>query len=132
MREKMKNEIQQSSKSYLGLLAIGLFAVLWLMPVSRPSFQWNTITERIIIVMVYVFAIAFLVIGILLIFYHRSSNHYQELAKMNQSLLESKERYYQMMLEKEEETRRFRHDMSAHVTCVKQLLTEEINNCETQ
>lgn len=126
MGEKVKNEVQQSSGLYLGLLAMGVFAATWfIMPVSHLNFQWNRITERVITVMVYVFAIVFFIVGILLIFYHRSSNHYQELAKMNQNLLESKERYYQMVLEKEEETRRFRHDMSAHVTCVKQLLRDE-------
>lgn len=126
MREVVKKEAQQSSKLYLGLLGIGLFASLWFMiPVSHLNFQWDKIAEQVITVMVYVFAIVFFIVGILLIFYHRSSNHYQELAKLNQKLLESKERYYQMMLEKEEETRRFRHDVSSHVTCVKQLLKEE-------
>lgn len=126
MGEMVKNAVQQSNGLYLGLLAIGLFAATWfIMPVSNLNFQLNIITERIITVMIYVFALLFLIIGILLVFYQRSSRHYQELANMNQSLLESKERYYQMMLEKEEETRRFRHDMSSHVTCVKQLLKEE-------
>lgn len=125
MGEVVKNEVQQSSSLYLGLFIIGLLAATWfIMPFSHLNFQWNIITERVIIVMVFLFAFVFLVIGILLIFYHRSSNHYQERAKMNQSLLESKERYYQMMLEKEEETRRFRHDISSHVTCVKQLLKD--------
>lgn len=124
--KKVKSEVQRSNRFYLGLLAIGLLAATWfIMPISRLTFEWDRITERVIIIMVFVFAIAFLVIGLLLIFYHRSSNHYQELAKMNQNLLEAKERYYQMMLEKEEETRRFRHDVSSHVTCVKQLLREE-------
>ena len=126
MGELVKNEVQQSSRLYLGLLIIGLSAALWfIMPVSHPSLQWNVIEEQILWLTVYIFIIVFLTVGILLVFYHRSSNHYQELAEMNQNLLESKERYYQMMLEKEEETRRFRHDMSAHVTCVKQLLRDE-------
>lgn len=125
MGERVKHGVQQSSRLYLGLLIIGLAAALWfIMPFSHPSFQWNVIAEQVIIIMVYVFIIVFLIVGILLVFYQRSSNHYQELAKMNQSLLESKERYYQMVLEKEEETRRFRHDISAHITCVKQLLKD--------
>lgn len=125
MGEVVKDAVQQSSGLYLWLLTIGLSAALWfIMPISRPSFQWNAIEEQVLWLTVYIFIIVFLVIGILLVFYHRSSNHYQELAKMNQNLLESKERYYQMVLEKEEETRRFRHDISSHVTCVKQLLRD--------
>lgn len=124
--ERIKREVQKTNGFFLGLLAIGLLAASWfIMPVSYLDFQWDKITEYIIIFMVFTFAIVFLIAGILLVFYHRSSTHYQELAKMNQNLLESRERYYQMLLEKEEETRRFRHDMASHVTCVKQLLREE-------
>lgn len=123
---KIKSEVQQFNRFFLGLLSIGLLAATWfIMPVSHLSFEWDIITQQVTVVMVFTFILLFLVGGILLLFYHRSSNHYQELSKLNQSLLESKERYYQMMLEKEEETRRFRHDMSSHVTCVKQLLREE-------
>ena len=126
LSEKIKSEVQQFNRFFLGLLLIGLLASTWfIMPVSHLSFQWDKITEWITIATVFIFALVFLVIGILLIFYHRSSIHYQELAELNQKLLTSKERYYQIMLEKEEETRRFRHDMSSHVTCVKQLLKEE-------
>ena len=126
MGEVVKEVVQQLNGLYFGLLAIGLFAATWfIMPVSNLNFQLNIITEHIITIMIYVFAFLFLVIGFLLFFYQRSSRHYQELAKMNQSLLESKERYYRMMLQKEEETRRFRHDMSAHVACVKQYLSDE-------
>lgn len=122
----VKNAVQQSSSLCLCLLAIGLSAALWFtMPITRPSLQWSAIEEDVLWFTVYIFIVIFLAVGILLIFYHRSSNHYQELAKMNQNLLESKERYYQMVLEKEEETRRFRHDMSSHIICVKQLLREE-------
>lgn len=124
--EKIKYEVQQSNRFLLGLLAIGLFAATWfMMPVSHIDFKWDRITEYVVVIMVFVFAIVFAIAGILLLFYHRTSHHYQELAGLNQSLLESRERYYQMLLEKEEETRRFRHDMSSHVTCVKQLLREE-------
>ena len=125
MGEKIKYEVQKSNRLLLGLLAIGLLAATWfILPVSHIDFAWDRITEQVVVVMAFTFVIVFAVAGILLLFYHHSSNHYQELAKMNQSLLESKERYYQMVLEKEEETRRFRHDISAHVTCVKQLLRD--------
>lgn len=124
--ETIKSEVQQSNGFFLGLLTIGLLAATWfMMPVSHLSFEWDIITQQVTVVMVFTFILLFLVGGVLLIFYHRSSNHYQELARLNQSLLESRERYFQMLLEKEEETRRFRHDMSSHITCVKQLLREE-------
>lgn len=126
MGEKIKSEVQQTKGFFLGLLAVGLLAATWfILPVSHLDFQWDIITEHVIIVMVFAFVIVFFVAGILLIFYQRASHHYQELAKLNQNLLESREKYYQMLLEKEEETRRLRHDMSSHVTCVKQLLREE-------
>jgi len=124
--ETIKSEVQQSNGFFLGLLTIGLLAATWfMMPVSHLSFEWDIITQQVTVVMVFTFILLFLVGGVLLLFYHRSSNHYQELARLNQSLLESRERYYQMVLEKEEETRRFRHDMSSHITCVKQLLKED-------
>lgn len=44
---------------------------------------------------------------------------------MNQKLLASQEQYYQMLLEKENETRRFRHDITNHMLCLDVLLKEQ-------
>ena len=48
----------------------------------------------------------------------------KHIAEINQKLLYSQEKYYRMLLEKENETRKFRHDISNHILCVDALLKE--------
>ncbi len=117
--------MHNSSRMYLVLFAIGLTAVLLSMtPVFGDGFHWSERTLTAVAVLILVFAVMFLVMGIFLIYNSNAKRYYKEVATVNQNLLESKERYYQMLLEKEEETRRFRHDISSHLTCVKRLLEE--------
>lgn len=119
-------DIHNSSRMYLFLFAIGLTAVLFSMtPVFGEGFRWSKRTLTVVVVSILVFAVMFLVMGIFLIYNSNAKRYYKEVATVNQNLLESKERYYQMLLEKEEETRGFRHDISSHLTCVKRLLEED-------
>lgn len=119
-------DMHNSGRMYLVLFAIGLVAVLFSMtPVSGEGFRWSERMLTVVVVSILVFAVMFLVMGVFLIYNSNAKRYYKEMAKVNQNLLESKERYYQMLLEKEEETRRFRHDISSHLTCVKRLLEED-------
>jgi len=123
---KGNQQIHNSSRLYLALFAIGLTAVLFFMtPIFGEGFRWSKRTLTVVVVSILVFAVMFLIMGIFLIYNSNAKRYYKEVAKMNQDLLDSTERYYQMLLEKEEETRRFRHDISSHLTCLKRLLEEK-------
>ena len=47
-----------------------------------------------------------------------SKNHYKEIADINERLLKSKENYYTMLLQKDRDTIKFRHDISKHLNCM--------------
>lgn len=48
-----------------------------------------------------------------------------KVAIINEKLLETQADYYKMLLEKEDETRKFRHDMSNHIICIDALSQEK-------
>jgi len=123
---KGNQQIHNSGRLYLVLFAIGLsVAILSMTPVSAEDFRWSKGMLNVVAVSILVFAVMFLVMGIFLIYNNNAKRYYKEVATVNQNLLESTERYYQMLLEKEEETRRFRHDISSHLSCIKRLLEED-------
>lgn len=73
----------------------------------------------------YVLGILFLALGIMLNYMIRSKKRYQHLAAVNERLLRLQNDYYQEQLEKDAELRKFRHDISNHLVCVRALLREQ-------
>lgn len=63
---------------------------------------------------------------VLYMFYIKNKNAwYKEQIRFSQEWLEYQKKYYESLLEKETETKRFRHDVMAHLNCVLGLLREE-------
>lgn len=122
---KIRLEVQNSSRFYLLLF---LFAQLWaslcMISVKFVTFNWNVKTECLIMLSVSAFSVIVLLLGILLIYNNNAKRHYKRVAEINRRFVESQERYYQMLLEKESETRMFRHDITNHIMCVDALLEE--------
>ncbi len=54
-----------------------------------------------------------------------SKNYYKGISEINQKLIKSQEQYYMMLLQKEEETRKFRHDINNHLNCMRLLFEEK-------
>ena len=75
-----------------------------------------------------VFAFCGILFLILFIFYVEDANKKMKTSLETEKLLmETQKRYYQIMLEKAEDTRRFRHDFLNHITCLKGLIEKEDN-----
>jgi sensor histidine kinase regulating citrate/malate metabolism len=57
-------------------------------------------------------------------------HHYREIAGITESIRKNQEKYFRLLLSKEEETKRFRHDFNNHLYSIKYLLesgkTEEL------
>lgn len=53
-----------------------------------------------------------------------TNSRYQTLLKMNEEFLDAKNKYYEMLSKKDEETRRFRHDIKNHILCLQKLYNE--------
>lgn len=118
-------EIHTKGRVYLWLFLGGITASsIAMLPLDNDDFEWSMGNVILFVIPSIVFAVLFLVMGILLVYNNSAKQHYKEVARVNQNLVEAQGRYYQMLLGKEEETRRFRHDMSSHLICVKRLLEE--------
>lgn len=69
--------------------------------------------------------IAFLLVVCYLFYIKNKNARYEEQVRFSQNSLEYQKKYYESLLEKEWETKRFRHDVRAHLNCVLGLLQEE-------
>lgn len=105
----------------LGALTVDLLMVIGSVRYAAPyvnSRKFTTISEMLIIVSH--FGIAVLA---MFVFYVKNSNdNYKKLLETESQLRKLQKCNYEVMLAKEEETRRFRHDISNHVLCLKNLI----------
>ena len=123
-KRKEKNIIVSNVKSlYMILLAVGLLtATFYMAPFVIEGFADSDNIRRMIGVSVAITGILFLIIGVLLLYNYSSKQHYKNIAEMNDRLLQMQKNYYQVLLDKEVETRRFRHDISNHIICIDELM----------
>ncbi len=63
-------------------------------------------------------SVIFLLTGIIMLMNYMSKNHYKNISEINDKLIKSQEQYYLMLLQKDEETKRFRHDIKNHINCM--------------
>lgn len=71
--------------------------------------------------------LSILSIGFLMAFVFYTRFNYEKMKRMlktEEKLQQQQVQYYEMLLEKEEATRRYRHDMSKHLICLKDLIHE--------
>lgn len=61
------------------------------------------------------------VLCVLLILKSNENEYLKNVDSINQHLLETQEKYYVMLLEKEDETKAFRHDIRKHIYCLNDL-----------
>ncbi|MCH5348995.1 MAG: GHKL domain-containing protein [Oscillospiraceae bacterium] len=62
--------------------------------------------------------IIFLILSVVMIVNYTSKNHYKNISEINENLLKSQENYYTMLLQKDRDTIKFRHDISNHINCM--------------
>lgn len=60
----------------------------------------------------------------LLIYFRKRMDEKNQLLAMERSMKESQNSYYRLLLEKEEETRKFRHDFNNHSYCIRELIQQ--------
>ncbi len=68
-----------------------------------------------------------LIVAIILIFYQRYRNIrsekelYKREVDLQQKMFKQQKKYYQLMIEKDREIKKFRHDISSHIRCISEL-----------
>lgn len=125
---KMQNAddyMNSTGSVYLFLLIVGEFsALLFISPFSLINYHDSFRNNVLVLSGACVLGVLFTIIGILLLYNNNSKLHYKRLTEINSKRLEMQEEYYKMLLKKENETRRFRHDIANHLLCIDTLLKE--------
>lgn len=123
--QSTQESLHNSNVLYIVLFVIGQIAsLIFITPFTLNEYKSNLRNNQIVAFSVCILGLLFLVFGVLLIYNNNYKNYYKHIAEINQKLLYSQEKYYRMLLEKENETRKFRHDISNHILCVDALLKE--------
>lgn len=73
-------------------------------------------------------SLVLVVLCVLLILNSNENEHLKRIDNINQHLLETQEEYYLMLLEKEDETKAFRHDIRKHIYCLNNLYVRKDYN----
>lgn len=125
---KWRNKIIEYniSKKYILIFIVGaLFLVFFISCVQYMGFtEDNDLISRFATLGLTVSSIVFVIIAFLLILNKNKNEHLKKEMEINEKLLKSQEEYYTMLLQKEEETKKFRHDIQNHIYCMHTLLDD--------
>lgn len=119
---------QNARRSYLFLLMLGELSLFMFVTAFQLNDSSGDSLSKIMAVCLIAGNIVFLLTSIVLIINHISKNHFESISKINEKLIRSQEQYYTMLLKKEEETRKFRHDINNHLNCMSILFNEQKYN----
>lgn len=126
---KQKHVLPQNARrSYLILFLLGEISLFVFVTAFQLKDNSDDQLKKIMAVCLVVGSIIFLLTSIVLIINHISKTHFESISKINEKLIRSQEQYYTMLLQKEEETRKFRHDINNHLNCMRILFDEKKYN----
>lgn len=93
----------------LGEISISIFITV---------FQTIESENKVLAVTLCVGSIIFLLLCVVMMINYMSKNHYKNISEINEKLLKSQENYYTMLLQKDKDTIKFRHDTAEHINCM--------------
>lgn len=114
----LKFSIKQIIMIIIGGCSIGIYltsVMLFMMDKEYRSYK------DIAAIVLSISSIVFIMICFWLMSSQNKNDHLKRENEITQQLLRSQEKYYTMLLKKEEETKRFRHDIRNHLYCMKTL-----------
>ncbi|MCM1061654.1 MAG: GHKL domain-containing protein [Eubacterium sp.] len=116
---------QNARRSYLILFMLGEISLFTFVTAFQLKDSSSDELEKMMAICLAVGSIVFLLTSIVLIMNHVSKTHFESISQINEKLIRSQEQYYTMLLQKEEETRKFRHDINNHLNCMRILFNEK-------
>ncbi len=118
-------------RPYLILIILGEISLNLFMTIFQLDESAVEGTDKAMAIALGVGSTVFLLTAFVMVTNTFSKNYYKGISEINQKLIKSQEQYYMMLLQKEEETRKFRHDINNHLNCMR-LLFEEKNYDELE
>ncbi len=117
-------DIQSTKKTYLVLILLGEISLLMYVSAFLYDSEKDSI-KKIMSLSLTAGNIIFLLTAIILFADNISKNRFKKISEINERLVESQARYYEMLLNKEEETKKFRHDINNHLNCMRLLFKDK-------
>lgn len=124
-RRKSDFDLKKISPVYFLLIIFGELSMLGFITAFQLGSRAIDGTENFMSVVLTGGSIVFLIISFFLMINLVSKKHYKELSEINEKIIEERERYYLSLLKKDEETRKFRHDINHHLNCMRILFDNE-------
>jgi len=118
-------------RPYLILIVLGEISLMVFLTIFQLDDKTIETADKLMAVALGVGSVVFVVTAFVMLINTFSKNYYKGISEINQKLIKSQEQYYVMLLQKEEETRKFRHDINNHLNCMR-LLFEEKNYDELE
>lgn len=126
MLKKRKAVIQRKQISIVINIAMGIMAVVLVLIIASIRYAAPYVASRkfsmisdILIIMSY-FSMFFL--SLFVIYINDSNRKYRKLLETEHLLRNAQKNNYEAMLAREEETKKFRHDINNHIMCLKELI----------
>ncbi len=105
---------QRVSVFYLLLILLGEMSI----SIFITVFQTIESDNKVLAVTLCIGSIIFLMLCVVMMINYMSKNHYKNISEINEKLLKSQENYYTMLLQKDKDTIKFRHDTAEHINCM--------------
>jgi len=118
-RKRSFGKIKFSKKVYILFFTgavTGVFIVGGLMLINLK--EAGDRTRGVILIVMIIACFAYFATCLMLVFISESRDSYKVLSQINQTVIESQQRYYMLAHEKEQEIKSIRHEMKNHITCI--------------
>ncbi len=112
-------------RPYLILIILGEISLLSFMTIFQLNDSTIEGADKAMAIALGIGSAVFLLTAFIMVTNYFSKNYYKGISEMNEKLVKSQERYYTMLLQKEDETRKFRHDIYNHLNCMRLLFKDK-------
>ncbi|MDF2611263.1 MAG: VirS, partial [Lachnospiraceae bacterium] len=119
LRKKQAFRVNLSKRIYALLFAgagMGIIIISSLMATTLPG--TGDRMRRIMLLVTIIACVSYSVACLMLIIITESRDNFKMLSLINQNVIESQQKYYMLVNEKQQEMRSIRHEMKNHLSCV--------------
>ncbi len=117
LKTSEKPDLKNSNSFYIAMLFVG--SIVSLLSISAYNYKSGHSSISL-------FVISLLVLTLcgFFVYNNASKKYYQNTTRMNEKIMTAQKEYYESLLKRESDTRKFRHDINNHMFCIKTLIDE--------
>lgn len=126
--KKRKIKVQRKYVNTLVMIVMGIMAVALVMVIASIHYADPYVNNKKFSIISDILTItsyfSIVILGLFVIYVKHANDNYKYLLETEILLRNSQKNNYEVMLAKEEKTREFRHDISNHIMCLKEMITD--------